>query len=94
MWYFTPRKKDSNIRILAKGMKRARQHRHTKAPSAIIEDTPALSCYLETSDRSFKIFFRVPAAILLLKQSTLLNQELEGMLTYLNTFPDLPRYFD
>ena len=39
-------------------------------------------------ERSFKIFFRVGAAILLLSQPTLLNQELEGMMTYLNTFPD------
>jgi len=39
-------------------------------------------------EASFKIFFRVGAAILLLSQPTLLNQELEGMMTYLNTFPD------
>jgi hypothetical protein len=39
-------------------------------------------------ERSFKIFFRVGTAILLLSQPTLLNQELEGMMTYLNTFPD------
>jgi hypothetical protein len=39
-------------------------------------------------ERSFKIFFRVGAAILFLSQPTLLNHDLEGMMTYLNTFPD------
>lgn len=39
-------------------------------------------------ERSFKIFFRVGAAILFLSQPILLNQELEGMMSYLNTFPD------
>jgi len=39
-------------------------------------------------ERSFKIFFRVGTAILFLSQPTLLNQELEGMMSYLNTFPD------
>jgi hypothetical protein len=39
-------------------------------------------------ERSFKIFFRVGTAILFLSQPTLLNNELEGMMTYLNTFPD------
>jgi hypothetical protein len=39
-------------------------------------------------ERSFKIFFRVGTAILFLSQPTLLNHELEGMMTYLNTIPD------
>ena len=39
-------------------------------------------------ERSFKIFFRVGTAILFLSQPTLLNHDLEGMMTYLNTFPD------
>jgi Rab-GTPase-TBC domain len=39
-------------------------------------------------ERSFKIFFRVGTAILFLSQPTLLNYELEGMMSYLNTFPD------
>jgi hypothetical protein len=39
-------------------------------------------------ERSFKIFFRVGTAILFLSQPILLNQELEGMMTYLNTIPD------
>jgi hypothetical protein len=39
-------------------------------------------------ERSFKIFFRVGTAILFLSQPTLLNYELEGMMTYLNTIPD------
>ena len=39
-------------------------------------------------ERSFKIFFRVGTAILFLSQPVLLNHELEGMMTYLNTFPD------
>ena len=39
-------------------------------------------------ERSFKIFFRVGTAILFLSQPTLLNLDLEGMMTYLNTFPD------
>lgn len=39
-------------------------------------------------ERSFKIFFRVGTAILFLSQPTLLNHELEGMMSYLNTFPD------
>jgi hypothetical protein len=39
-------------------------------------------------ERSFKIFFRVGAAILFLSQPILLNHELEGMMTYLNTIPD------
>ena len=39
-------------------------------------------------ERSFKIFFRVATAILFLSQPTLLNHDLEGMMTYLNTFPD------
>mmetsp|Transcript_49437 Transcript_49437/g.148945 ORF Transcript_49437/g.148945 Transcript_49437/m.148945 type:complete len:551 (-) Transcript_49437:52-1704(-) len=39
-------------------------------------------------ERSFKIFFRVATAILFLSQPILLNHELEGMMTYLNTFPD------
>jgi hypothetical protein len=39
-------------------------------------------------ERSFKIFFRVGTAILFLSQPILLNHELEGMMTYLNTFPD------
>lgn len=39
-------------------------------------------------ERSFKIFFRVGTAILFLSQPTLLNHELEGMMGYLNTFPD------
>lgn len=39
-------------------------------------------------ERSFKIFFRVGTAILFLSQPTLLNNDLEGMMTYLNTFPD------
>jgi hypothetical protein len=39
-------------------------------------------------ERSFKIFFRVGCAILFLSQPTLLNHELEGMMCYLNTFPD------
>lgn len=39
-------------------------------------------------ERSFKIFFRVATAILFLSQPILLNHELEGMMTYLNTIPD------
>jgi hypothetical protein len=39
-------------------------------------------------ERSFKIFFRVGCAILFLSQPILLNHELEGMMLYLNTFPD------
>ena len=39
-------------------------------------------------ERSFKIFFRCGTAILFLSQPTLLNHDLEGMMTYLNTFPD------
>lgn len=39
-------------------------------------------------ERSFKIFFRVGTAILFLSQPTLLNHDGEGMMTYLNTFPD------
>jgi hypothetical protein len=39
-------------------------------------------------ERSFKIFFRVGTAILFLSQPILLNHELEGMMIYLNTFPD------
>ena len=39
-------------------------------------------------ERSMKIFFRVGTAILFLSQPILLNHELEGMMTYLNTFPD------
>lgn len=39
-------------------------------------------------ERSFKIFYRVGTAILFLSQPILLNHELEGMMTYLNTFPD------
>ena len=39
-------------------------------------------------ERSMKIFFRVATAILFLSQPILLNQELEGMMHYLNTFPD------
>ena len=39
-------------------------------------------------ERSFKIFFRVGTAILFLSQPILLNHELEGMMTYLNTMPD------
>jgi len=40
-------------------------------------------------ERSFKIFYRVGTAILYLSQPILLNHELEGMMTYLNTFPDV-----
>jgi hypothetical protein len=39
-------------------------------------------------ERSFKIFFRVGTAILFLSQPILLNHDLEGMMCYLNTFPD------
>jgi len=39
-------------------------------------------------ERSFKIFYRVGIAILSLSQPILLNHELEGMMIYLNTFPD------
>lgn len=39
-------------------------------------------------ERSQKIFFRVATAILFLSQPFLLNNELEGMMQYLNTFPD------
>lgn len=39
-------------------------------------------------ERSFKIFFRIGTAILFLSQPILLNHELEGMMCYLNTFPD------
>jgi hypothetical protein len=39
-------------------------------------------------ERSFKIFFRVGTAILFLSQPILLNHDLEGMMIYLNTFPD------
>ena len=39
-------------------------------------------------ERSYKIFFRVGTAILFLSQPILLNHDLEGMMTYLNTFPD------
>ena len=39
-------------------------------------------------ERSFKIFFRVALAILFLSQPVLLNLDTEGMMNYLNTFPD------
>lgn len=39
-------------------------------------------------ERSLKIFFRVGTAILFLSQAALLNQDLEGMMMYFNTFPD------
>eukprot|EP00557_Chaetoceros_sp_GSL56_P002109 CAMPEP_0176497732 /NCGR_PEP_ID=MMETSP0200_2-20121128/11892_1 /TAXON_ID=947934 /ORGANISM="Chaetoceros sp., Strain GSL56" /LENGTH=540 /DNA_ID=CAMNT_0017895787 /DNA_START=354 /DNA_END=1977 /DNA_ORIENTATION=- len=39
-------------------------------------------------ERSPKIFFRVATAILFLSQPILLNNDLEGMMQYLNTFPD------
>jgi len=39
-------------------------------------------------ERSMKIFFRVATAILFLSQPTLLNHDQEGMMIYLNTFPD------
>ena len=39
-------------------------------------------------ERSMKIFFRVATAILFLCQPILLNHDLEGMMQYLNTFPD------
>lgn len=39
-------------------------------------------------ERSMKIFYRIGCAILFLSQPILLNNELEGMMTYLNTFPD------
>lgn len=39
-------------------------------------------------ERSMKIFFRVGTAILFLSQPILLNHEFEGMMMYLNTFPD------
>lgn len=39
-------------------------------------------------ERSMKIFFRVGIAILFLSQPILLNSDLEGMMLYLNTFPD------
>ena len=39
-------------------------------------------------ERSFKIFFRVGTAILFLSQAALLNHDLEGMMIFLNTFPD------
>ena len=39
-------------------------------------------------ERSPKIYFRVATAILFLSQPILLNNELEGMMQYLNTFPD------
>ena len=39
-------------------------------------------------ERSSKIFFRVATAILFLSQPILLNHDLEGMMQYLNTFPD------
>ncbi len=39
-------------------------------------------------ERSMKIFFRVGTAILFLSQPILLNHDLEGMMQYLNTFPD------
>lgn len=39
-------------------------------------------------ERSYKIFYRVGTAILFLSQPILLNHELEGMMGYLNTFPD------
>mmetsp|Transcript_22349 Transcript_22349/g.36284 ORF Transcript_22349/g.36284 Transcript_22349/m.36284 type:complete len:100 (+) Transcript_22349:824-1123(+) len=39
-------------------------------------------------ERSFKIFFRIGTAILFLSQPTLLNHDDDGMMTYLNTFPD------
>ena len=39
-------------------------------------------------ERSMKIFFRVGTAILFLSQPILLNHEIEGMMQYLNTFPD------
>jgi hypothetical protein len=39
-------------------------------------------------ERSFKIFVRAGTAILFLRQLILLNHELEGMKSYLNTFPD------
>jgi hypothetical protein len=44
--------------------------------------------YFRLVERSYKIFFRVGTAILFLCQPTLLNQELDGMMTFLNTFPD------
>jgi hypothetical protein len=39
-------------------------------------------------ERSMKIFFRVATAILFLSQPILLNHDQEGMMIYLNTFPD------
>ena len=39
-------------------------------------------------ERSMKIFFRVGTAILFLSQPILLNHDIEGMMQYLNTFPD------
>jgi hypothetical protein len=39
-------------------------------------------------ERSMKIFFRVGIAILFLSQPILLNHDLEGIMQYLNTFPD------
>lgn len=39
-------------------------------------------------ERSMKIFFRVGTAILFLCQPILLNHDFEGMMQYLNTFPD------
>jgi len=39
-------------------------------------------------ERSFKIFFRVAIAVLFLSQPVLLNLDAEGMMNYLNTFPD------
>ena len=39
-------------------------------------------------ERSLKIFFRVGTAILFLSQPILLNHELDGIMTYLNTIPD------
>lgn len=39
-------------------------------------------------ERSFKVFFRVAIAILFLSQPVLLNLDAEGMMNYLNTFPD------
>jgi hypothetical protein len=47
-----------------------------------------LNSHFRLVERSYKIFFRVGTAILFLSQPTLLNQELDGMMTFLNTFPD------
>mmetsp|Transcript_11355 Transcript_11355/g.20053 ORF Transcript_11355/g.20053 Transcript_11355/m.20053 type:complete len:108 (+) Transcript_11355:557-880(+) len=40
------------------------------------------------SNGASKFFFRVGTAILFLSQPILLNHDLEGMMTYLNTIPD------